>query len=151
MIIKYLLDEIVKDLTVVFQGYRLINQKDNLAALNIYEYNLPEKKEEEDEEHFPYIIVRPVLGRLNLDDETVTTTLTIGIYDENENKQGFADIMNMIEKYKNHLIHERLIGGYEVLYPINWELQDDDSHPAYFGGMEMTWKLQSMKPEEEEI
>ncbi len=149
MTIQFLLKEIVKDLTTVFSGYRLINQKDKLAALNIYPYNLPEKIEEADEAHFPYIIVMPQIGKLDLDSESVTTTLTIGVYDLSENKQGFADILNIIEKYKNHLIYERLIGGYEVQYPIVWEMQDEDTHPAYYGGMEIAWKLKPMESKEE--
>lgn len=149
MTIQFLLKEMVKDLTMVFRGYRLINQRDNIVSLNIYPYNLPEKKEDEDEDHFPYIIIMPQTGKLDLDNEGVITTLTIGVYDESENKQGFADILNIIEKYKNHLIYERLIGGYEVQYPIIWEMQDEDTHPAYYGGMEIAWKLKPMESKEE--
>lgn len=148
MTIALLLNAIEEDLTKTYEDYKLINQKDRLTNLNIHQYNLPVKEEEEDEKHFPYIVIMPQIGKLEIDEETVTTTLTYGIYDENDNKQGFADILNMIERYKNHLIHKRMIGGYEVLFPITWEIQDEDSHPAYFGGIAITWKLQSMKEEE---
>lgn len=148
MSVKFLLDDIEKDLHDVFQGYKLTNQKDELRALNIYQYNLPEKKEEADEEHFPYIIIRPTDGILDSDHEIATTTIIFGVYDESENKQGAADLMNMIEKYKNHLAYSVIVGNYEVIFPITWEMQDEDTHPFYFGGMAIIWKLQNMKQKE---
>ena len=148
MSVKYLLDEIEKNLQEVFKGYKLVNQREKLASLNIYQYNLPEKQEEYDEEHFPYIIIRPTEGSLNQDEETVTTTLIFGISDDRENKQGAADITNMIEKYKNHLANKKFVGTYEVLFPITWELQDEDTHPLYFGGIAVMWKLHNMKQKE---
>lgn len=149
MTIKFLLDAVEKDLKEVLKDYRLVNQRDKITKINIYQYNIPVKKEEEDEAHFPYIIIMPEMGELDMAEETVTTTISFGVYDDNDNKQGFADILNMIEKYKNHLVHERVIDGYEVLYPIKWEMQDEDSHPAYFGGIAVTWKMRQMKTREE--
>lgn len=151
MTVKYLLDAITKDLGEVFETFKLENQKEKYSKINIYQYNLPEKQEEEDEAHFPFIIAKPMTGKANLEDEVVSVFCLLGTYDESINKQGYADLINMIEKYKSHLSHKRIIKNYEIIHPIEWELQDEDSHPLYYAGIWTNWKLRPMEQEEEDF
>ncbi len=92
-----------------------------------------------------------MLGKADMNEETVSVFYLCGIYDENESKQGYADLLNMIEKYKNHLSHKRLIGDYELIHPIEWEMQDEDTHPLYYAGIWTNWKVSPMRQEEAEF
>lgn len=153
MTITFLQDALVEDVKQEFKGFKLVNQNEELANINIYPQNLPEKKEENDIKHFPFIIVKLVNGKLESieDDETVIVLFIIGIYDDNENKQGGKDIINIIEKYKNHLIHKKFIDKYELLYPLEWSIQEEDLHPFYYGGIETKWKIKKMQQKESEF
>jgi hypothetical protein len=151
MTIKFLLDAILEDLNEEFKNFRLENQRERLVKINTYLYNLPEKQEEEDEAHFPFIVAKPMTGKTDIDDEVVSVFFLFGIHDDNVNKQGHADFINMLEKYKNHLIHKKFVKGFEILHPIEWEVQDEDTHPLYYGGIWTNWKLKTMRQEEDDF
>lgn len=152
MTASFLQDALIKDLQDEFTGYKLVNQKGKLANFNIYPEALPEKKEENDENHFPFIIVKVINGKSAdiEDDETVTVLFIIGIYDDNENRQGNIEILNIIEKYKNHLIHNKFIDGFEFAHPYEWTIQDEETYPFYYGGIETRWKLKKIEQKEDE-
>jgi hypothetical protein len=150
MTIKYLLDALIKDFKEEFEGYKLINQNNRMVDINVYPYNLPEKKTEDDEAHFPFFLVKPATGKAIQDEESVVIAFVIGVHDDNENKQGFAEILNIIEKYKNHLMYQKYIGGFELIYPLEWAMQEDDEHPFYYAGIETNWKIRKMSQKEDE-
>lgn len=74
----------------------------------------------------------------------------IGIHDDNENRQGNVEVINIIEKYKNHLIHNKFIEEFEFLHPFEWTIQDSETHPFYYGGIETRWKLRKIEQKEDE-
>lgn len=152
MIPVYLQDALVKELKELFTGYKLINSKNSLVNINIFPQNLPIRKKEDDTTPFPYILVCIEEGEINDDDNIVQIYLVIGIQDKNENGQGDRDVINIITKIYQHLFHEKVIDDkYEIIYPFKWTLQDEDTFPKYYGGIETNWKIQNMKQKEDEF
>lgn len=150
--IKYLQDALIEVLKKEFTGYKLVNQQENLVNFNIYPNSLPEKKRENDENHFPFFITKVINGKIESmnDDETVIILILIGIFDDNDNNQGNKEIINIIEKCKNFLMNSRFIQGYELIYPLEWAIQEEDTKPYYYGGIETRWKIKKIKEKEDE-
>ena len=88
-------------------------------------------------------------GDLEDNDAGVKLILIFGIYDDNQDAQGHKTILNLIQK-----IHERffknpiLANKYTMIPGIKWTLQDDDTYPYYFGGVEMNWSILTVSQEE---
>jgi hypothetical protein len=131
-------------LSLLFEGFRLVNAKKESSKVNVYPQNLPIKKEIKDTSHFPFILVS--LEEINIEnqntDEENLIYLVFGNHDANENRQGYKDIINMITKVKDYLISTHLIcGKYELGYPVRCVFQKEDTFPVYYGGMELRFKL----------
>jgi hypothetical protein len=89
---------------------------------------------------YPYIIVRVESGSIKEigGEQTVKATLLFGAFDDSYTNQGHRDVLHMIQKiYERFSKNAILAAKYENVMPINWALQDEESYPYYFGGMEL--------------
>jgi hypothetical protein len=128
----------------LFDGYKLKNVEGVEVPLNIYSQYLPAKKVRKDTEHFPFI--RVILDDGEDPDETEVTTcrilFMIGIYDTDENYQGYKDCLNILQKMYDHFVRYKIFDDkYEIQYPIKWRLHDEDLYPYFFGGLETIWNI----------
>lgn len=137
---------IIKDLRELFfnKVYKDALSK-QLENLKFYSQDLPveSNREDEDEDLFPYIIVRLMEGEMdNLTAHEVKVLFLIGVHDDASDRQGYQDVMHIIdvilERYGKQAV---LDATYTAKYPFNWALQDTDTHPYYFGGVEITFEL----------
>lgn len=93
---------------------------------------------------YPYIIVRIADGEIKDENsaQDANVTLLFGIYEPDYDKQGHKDILNIIAKiYERFAKYPVLNGKYTIQYPILWTLQDEESYPFYFGGMNLTFEI----------
>lgn len=98
----------------------------------------------EDEDPYPYCVVRIDSGRLETAESTheITTTLVFGIFDDDARCLGHQAIMNLIHKITERFIKNPVLNNkcrMNEAADINWVLDDEDKYPYYFGAMEMTW------------
>lgn len=148
----FLLQEaLVDEIKALFAGFETENAAGEMAALNVYPQSLPEKTDEDDTAHFPYIVVRIVDGGTVSEEEAAScrVILVAGIYDPEPNYQGNKTILNILSRIETHLFSKRIIAGkFAVQYPYNWQIYDDeDLHPYYFGGAETNWTLPAVQKE----
>jgi len=142
MIPSFLQDFLVEELKTLFKDFKLKNALGELSSLNIYPQFLPVKKGKKDTEHFPYIVVILQDGEdpNETDSNTCNILLMAGIYDDDENYQGYKDLLNVLQKVYEHLMKHRLFEGkYQIEYPIKWRIHDEDTYPYFFGAIETNW------------
>jgi hypothetical protein len=143
---------LVEETKNLFLNYRLKNVKKERVPLNIYPQYLPAKKEQNDIAHFPYLLVKVMDGE-SKDEETEDTckiAFVVGIYDEDDKYQGYKDVMNIIEKIRQHLFRKRYFEQFELMYPFSWVIHEEDTYPFYFGGIETNWGIPKIIMEDEE-
>jgi hypothetical protein len=110
---------------------------------NLYTQNLPPKKDAKDKSMFPYSLIKLGDGEDDLDDATQDIVIVFATYDNDQNYQGYRDVMNAIQKVREYLKEKQIIGQrYTVKYPIRWASPDDsDTYPYYFGAILVTFNL----------
>ena len=118
------------------------------VRLKAFKQSLPMLKNDEDVEPFPYVIVRIVDGDMPNNGEMIKIILIIGIYDNDEKAQGHMQILNIMQDIKerfrkNPILSKKYIASEEI----KWTLQEEDTYPYFFGGMELNWQTQSIQRE----
>lgn len=120
--------------------------------LNIYAQNLPlESSREEDDNFFPYMVVKLETGGIQdySSAHEVKVVVVLGLFDDEKNRQGYRDVMHVINViYERFAKNPMLNHQYMAKLPMNWALQDEDTHPYYFGGFEMTFEIPAVKKED---
>ena len=113
--------------------------------------------ETEEDDRFPYVIVRLSQGNVKNPDEpqTVDVMFIIGVYDPDENHRGQDGVLNIIqriyERYaKNPIVHGRKakinFTGEQMLF--HWVLQDDDTWPYFFGAIQAEFAMMPIERED---
>ena len=169
MVATFLQSELADELKNILSDFRLKNPQGEPSKINIFEQLLPMLELLEHEEiapellenglaeeqtapdPYPYIIVRTADGEIEDENsaQQVNLTLLIGIFDPDYNKQGHKDILNIISKvYERFAKCPILNGKYTIQYPILWTLQDEESYPFYFGGMNLTFEIAAIRRED---
>ena len=170
MVATFLQQELADELKKIFEGFRLKNPQGEESELNIFEQLLPMPEPAAQEEAppellenglaeeqtapdpYPYIIVRIADGEIKDENsaQEANITLLFGTYESDYDKQGHKDILNIIAKiYERFAKFPVLNGKYTIQYPILWTLQDEESYPFYFGGMNLTFEIAAIRREDE--
>lgn len=94
-----------------------------------------------EDEIFPYAIVR--IGETKYEEEygQATVFLMFGIYNENQNMSGYSDLINVIETIVNKYRKNTVVGEFYCDSKMSVAIQEDDTFPYFFGGIEMIWNL----------
>ena len=169
MVATFLQSELAGELKKIFSDFRLKNPQGEKENINIFEQLLPMPEaldqgeiapellengladEQTAPDPYPYIIVRIADGEIKDENSTqeANVTLLIGIYEPDYDKQGHKDVLNIIAKiYERFAKFPVLNGKYTIQYPILWTLQDEESYPFYFGGMNLTFEIAAIRRED---
>lgn len=96
------------------------------------------------DQFFPYFIVRLDTGKaVSVEDPwTVTVDILLGVHDAGTNNEGHYHILNAITRIVNRFAEEPTIGApghkaFRALPEMEWGLQDEDTWPYFFGGVEI--------------
>jgi len=134
----FLVEEIKK---LDFKGK---NVEGKLVSFNVYPQFLPAKKGIKDTAHFPYatVIVKEGEDPNEVDPYTCKIVLMFGVYDTDENYQGYKDILNVLQKTYDHLMRTKIFKNlYSIEYPIFWAIHEEDTFPYFFGALETNWTI----------
>lgn len=168
---KALQEDLIKDLQELFEDYKLEAPDARHGTRNIQvfaqELPIPERKEQEgippemlenglagdvtENNPYPYIIVRILDGEIKdmRESQTVNILLLIGIYDNGNERQGHKKLLDIIAKIYDRYARKPVISKkHRLSWPISWTLQDEETHPYYFGGMEMQWETAGIEVED---
>lgn len=154
------------DLADLFEGQTFTSSAGDKRPIRVYPQDLPiiegndETEDRTEEIPEPYIIVRTNEG--NIPDansaQEVDLILVICVYDNNPNRQGYRDVLHIIQEIygryaKNPLVRIKPDSGgaaggpYAIKFPIKWVTQQDDTHPYYFGAMSLKFEAPAVRQE----
>ncbi|MCU6685669.1 hypothetical protein OCV99_03695 [Dorea acetigenes] len=119
---------------------------ETVTGIKGYEYRLPiiESDEEDESQFFPYFIVRTSEGRTEDDDSPwlVTVDIILGICENDKDAPGHKNILVMIQRITDRFASEPLLNGkYRAEQNMEWAVQDEDTYPFYFGGVEIKFRV----------
>lgn len=164
-------DDLIKDLKELFKGYRLEapDSKAGTRGIQVFPQELPQPQQREQEgippellenglagdvtenNPYPYIIVRIIDGEIKdmREAQTVSVLLLIGVYDSGNERQGHKKVLDIISTIFDRYANKPILNKkHRLLWPIEWTLQDEESHPYYFGGMETKWEVAGIEAED---
>ena len=150
MTARELQDALVADLRTLFAGRRYKTPGDQMSAVSVFAQNVPKRVSEDDEDPFPFIVVRIVEGGIDsqTDPHKVSVYILVGVYDDNAENQGHRTVLEMIELIQMHYEGTPLLDGKFVFTdPFHWALQDEDSYPYFYGGVEITFNAPAPRRE----
>lgn len=144
-------EELMDEFSKLTEEMRFKMPGGGYGKMGIYAQDIPILENQEQEEPFPYLIVRLINGTDSGDSDsknTVHLVIIIGIWDDALDAQGHRDIMNVVGKIyerfsKNPYLNEKAVysGGFE------WKLQDDAYYPYYFGACMVSFTIPAIRRE----
>lgn len=137
-------DAIVSDLTRLFGNRRYKTPSGVTAAVSVFAQNLPKRESEEDDDPFPYIIVRLDSGTVEnqTSPSKAAVLLLVGMFDDDRKNQGHRAVLEVLEEVRRHYEELPLLDGAFVFSdPYRWTLQEEESYPYFFGGAELSFDL----------
>ena len=92
---------------------------------------------------FPYLIVRLEEGSISNDKNTCQIVLIFGVHNEDRNRQGYKDLLNLMQKVMYHYTTEKVIAErYRIGDEIEWVVQDGDNiFPHFIGAVSFEVEL----------
>lgn len=119
---------------------------ESVTGVKGYEYRLPiiVSDEEDESQFFPYFIVRPSEGRTEDDNDPwlVTVDIILGICENDRDAIGQKHLLVMIQRITDRFAEEPLLNKkYRADQKMEWAVQDEDTYPFYFGGVEIKFRI----------
>lgn len=119
---------------------------ESVTGVKGYEYRLPliVSDEEDESQFFPYFIVRPSEGRTEDDNDPwlVTVDILLGICENDKDALGQKHLLVMIQRIVDRFAAEPLLNKkYRAVQKMEWAVQDEDTYPFYFGGVEIKFRV----------
>jgi hypothetical protein len=152
-------DDLIEELDLVFTGIQLTTPKLDevgtaiISAIKIFAQSLPIRSDDEEDDPFPYIIVRIDSGDMRAGSaHLVKVRVIIGLFDDKNDTNGHKDVLNVIQKIyerfaKNPVLANKYVMQDSSENPFTWVLQDEDTHPYYFGAIDITWETMAIRRE----
>ena len=86
--------------------------------------------------------------------QIVSVVIVFGIFDDREENQGHETVLIMIERIMERFAKDPLLSGQLTVVPIdenhmfNWSLQDESTHPYFYGALEMAFSTPGFQRED---
>lgn len=146
---------LITELQSVFANQLFPKVSDNTGdnpdpvPLNIFAQALPQEQTGDLTVYAPCITVQLLSGKQEEETETedVRVVLNIGIFDDDPKNQGHVHVSNIIATIRRDFFEKRVFGGkYFFKLPFEWQLNDDDQWPFFYGSIETHWNLPVILP-----
>lgn len=149
-------DAVVEMLEELFRG-KLYNGQEGRKPLNIFKQDLPIPEDgdddvDTDQAFAPYTVVRMTGGEIKDENspQTVEFSLVICAYDEGKAREGYQDVANIKEDIVQRVCKAPYFGGvFTIKKPIVWAMQQDDTHPYYFGALNLICTAPALTQDQE--
>lgn len=141
MTARELQEAIRKDLTALFERDRYKTPDGGEAAPGVYKQALPLLNSDDEDDPFPYIIVRLDSGGIDTptDPHKIAVLLVIGIFDDNQQNNGHETVLEIIERIQQHYEEIPALGEFQFTDPFGWALQDEQSYPYFYGAANLSF------------
>lgn len=153
---RILQQSLVNELAELFKDSRYKAPGGEDRAPAVFRQLLPKREAEDDDDPFPYLIVRLDNGTVNVRDyHTVMTLVLVGVFDDSPENNGHDAVIEMLEKIQaryqqNPFVRNRqgqIVATVNRDNAMTWALQDEESFPYFFGGMNLFWDLTAPRQE----
>ena len=145
-------DDLVEEIRRIFEGCRYREPSGNCVPVNVFAQNIPVNQTDEEDEPFPYIIVRLGSGSDSGKGDsfnTVDISMVIGTWDDSADAQGHRDVMNMIQKIYERFHEAPCLNGRAVYTgEFEWVMREDLYHPYFFGACGMSFNIPAIRRED---
>lgn len=147
---QFLITDLIAEVEKILDDVQTKNTSgETVSGVNGYEQSLPVvmEDEEDDSKYFPYFIVRMGEGSTEDDNDPWTDTVNIlfGVYDDDKQTNGHRHILTMIQRVTDRFAKEPLLNKkFRAKEKMSFALQDEDTYPFYFGGVEMRFSVPKM-------
>lgn len=163
MTIFQLQKDLAEEIEFILSDMIFKDPKGKPAHMKSYEQKLPKREqtiklgnlmseETDDEDPYPFCIVRMESGAVYAEAQKVRTILVFGIFDDEFDNQGDKILMNVLNRVSERFIRNPVLKNMYRLNcenGINWILDDEERYPYYIGGMEMEWDAYFIGKEED--
>lgn len=160
---NWLEERLIQEIEEVCSGLYLKGVNGERKALKGYmealpQLSLPEKWDEEasnslgdtepEDALIPYFIVRtPELSYME-DGAQAKVYLVFCIYDSDEKMKGYQALWNILNRITGRFRSNTVLDAFFCSREMKAVIQDEDTYPYYFGGIEMIWHLPDWECEE---
>lgn len=135
----------IGELETLFEGRRFWGQGER-KALKVFCQDVPIPTDDDDDDDpeaalAPFVVVTRTGTEIPTPEspQVLQMELTICCYDEGKNREGFMDVANIQEAILQHFNRHPYYGNYfTVLWPMASAMQDDDTHPYYWGNVALS-------------
>lgn len=104
-------------------------------------------REEDDEENFPYVLIRLGKGSADHDEATVEVRFFAGVWDRDVDN-GYISCLNILDRIRHDLQSTPFVASaYEVRPPFHWEMADRETYPVWFGMLSCTFIIGNLTNE----
>ena len=121
------------------------------TKLSVFKQNLPKRDTDEDDP-FPYCIIRLVSGNHNAiqdEENSIRVLLIFGLCDNGLENQG-ETMLNLINRIVLRLSENNVLKTFYQKGKIEWAIDDEDTYPYFFGGMDLSF-VPAFIPRREEM
>ncbi len=121
-----------------------IKEKEDCKPVNLFVQDIPFTRDKKEMDSlFPYLIVRLEEGSISNDKNTCQIVLIFGVHNEDRNRQGYKDLLNLMQKVMYHYTTEKVIAErYRIGDEIEWVVQDGDNiFPHFIGAVSFEVEL----------
>ncbi len=138
--------DFVQELKKLFTEFR-IDVKKELKKVNIFMQDIPFSQQKNAKEIFPYIIVRVEEGSISTEKNICQVVLIFGVYNDDIDRQGYKDLLNIMQKVLYHYSVEKIISQrYVVNGEMEWVIQNDENiFPHFIGGISFDVELPAIR------
>lgn len=154
MTVFQLLKDLAEEIETVLADMLFKDPKGEMEHMRAFPQALPKREQKvkigellQDEEKdgkdpYPYCVVRAESGNIGFGAQKVKILLIFGIFNDDIQNQGQAELLNVIHKVTERFIKDPVLKDrYRVDLDVGmyWILDDEDRFPYFAGGVGMTW------------
>lgn len=152
MTVYQLQKDLAEEIEHILSDMAFRDPKGNQECMRAYVQELPKRvqsvgmgsimPEDEEEDPYPFCIVRMESGVVYSGAQTVRTVLVFGIFDDSLENLGHQALLNVIHKVTERFIVNPVLKNMYRLNDqegVSWILDEEERYPYFVGGMMMAW------------
>lgn len=136
-------EDLAHELRELLSEFR-IKEKEEYKPIRVLVQDIPFTRDKQEADNlFPYIIVRLEEGSISNDKNICQVVLIFGVHNEDKNRQGYKDLLNLMQKVMYHYATEKIIvERYCIGDTMEWLIQDGDNiFPHFIGAVSFEVEL----------
>ena len=166
MTVYQLLKDLAEEIEAVLADMIFKDPKGKMEHMRAFPQALPKREQnvkigdllpdegEDDEDPYPYCVVRAESGNMGVGAQKVKILLIFGIFDDDIQNQGQTELLNVIHRVTERFIKNPVLKDryrLDLDAGMYWILDDEDRFPYFAGGVGMTWDTFFVEKEDDYV